>query len=61
MIIANEECYTVAENFRKARDIISILEFTAKLYLSQVNLVQLDQNEKSYLLNWESEKYRSSI
>lgn len=60
-VIANGYCFAVAENVKKARDIACMLDFTARLALSGAELTELTQQEKNFLLNWDSEKYRASM
>ena len=60
-VVANGCCFAVAENVKKARDTVSLLDYSAKIYLSGKCTSELSGEEIDYLTNWDSEKYRSSI
>ncbi len=53
--------FAIAENVKKARDIACMIDFTAKVFLSGKDLIPLSEDERSFLLGWDSEKYRASM
>lgn len=63
VVINKNEAYIISDNIAMAKECESVLNFTAKLYLNDKNnkLVCLDDNECSFLLNWNSEKYRRNL
>lgn len=63
VIVWGEDVFTIAANTGKAQEIGTVLEFTAKVYLNgAVNKLEvLSKEEVSFLLGWDSEKYRSQL
>lgn len=63
VIIWGEDVFVAAVNTGKAQEIGKVLEFTAKVYLdSERNKLEvLSKEEVSFLLGWDSEKYRSRL
>lgn len=63
VIICGQNVFIAAENIKKAKDIESVLSFTAKIFLCEkdndVNVI--NEKETDFLLNWNSEKYRRSL
>ncbi len=61
VVINDGDAYIIADNMTAANECESVLNFTAKLYLKDRDLVCLDDDECSFLLNWNSEKYRQNL
>lgn len=63
VIIADGLAFTIAPTLKKAKDIESVLRFTARIFISESahDADRLDSKEIGFLLNWDSEKYRSSL
>ncbi|MGN1119951.1 MAG: class II aldolase/adducin family protein [Oscillospiraceae bacterium] len=63
VIICGENAFIAAENIKKAKDIESVLSFTAKIYLHEKenDINTLGESETELLLNWDSEKYRRTL
>lgn len=63
IIVSNDEIYIMASNVKKAKDIESLLEFTAEVALLNMNhkMDLLSNKEQNFLLNWDSEKYRQKL
>ena len=53
--------FAVAENLKKARDIACMLDFSAKIFLSGGTKCPLPEEERNFLLGWDSEKYRATL
>ncbi len=54
--------FVIAESVDKAKKTESVLNFTAEIYLSEFDKFDLISDaETDFLLNWNSEKYRSGI
>ena len=53
--------FAIDDNVRKAREIVSLLDFIAKISNYNSDAVELDNCEKEFLLGWDAEKYRTSI
>ena len=62
-VLAGGYAFAIAENMKAARDIACVLNFSAQIYLSGKGkkMLELDSEERNFLLNWDSEKYRASI
>lgn len=62
-IVYHENVFIVAENIKKAKEIESVLEFSAavNIYNEDSEVECLSSKEQGYLLNWESEKYRKNM
>ena len=64
-VIVSYKCnvYILADCVKKAKDIESVLAFSAQVMLAnkdtQINL--LSNSEQNFLLNWDAEKYRQSM
>ena len=63
IIYYNNNIYISAVNIKKAKEIESVLSFSAQvLYLNKnFNVDLLAENEQNFLLNWDAEKYRQNI
>ena len=62
VIIIGEYVFVAAENLKKAKDIESVLSFTAKIFVNtKGELCTLNDSETEFILNWDSEKYRRSL
>ena len=63
IIYNNNNIYISAVNIKKAKEIESVLSFSAQvLYLNKnFNVDLLAENEQNFLLNWDAEKYRQNI
>lgn len=59
-VLLGGHLFAVAENVRKARDIVCMLDFAAKIFLNGSGCT-LSQEEKDFLLHWESEAYRTLL
>lgn len=61
--IVGKNVYVIAPTVRKAEEVKSMLEFTAKMYIYSENgkWDTLPEEEVDFLLDWDSEKYRSSF
>lgn len=62
-IVFRDNIFIVADNIKKAKEIESVLEFSAtvNIYNEGHDLECLSLKEQGYLLNWESEKYRKNM
>ncbi len=60
-VLAEGYLFAVAENVKAARDIACMLDFTAQIWLSGGNLLELEDEERNFLLNWDAEKYRAAM
>jgi ribulose-5-phosphate 4-epimerase/fuculose-1-phosphate aldolase len=55
-------CYIFAESFLKAKEIESVLRFSAQVATARAGALQyLSGTEQNFLLNWEAEKYRRAL
>ncbi|MFR4981104.1 MAG: class II aldolase/adducin family protein [Clostridium neonatale] len=63
IIYYDNNIYISAVNIKKAKEIESVLSFSAQiLYLNKdFNIDLLDENEQNFLLNWDAEKYRQNL
>ncbi len=63
VIIVDKTVFSIAPTLKKAKDIESVLKFTAGIFLNtdSTETDRLDVKEIGFLLNWDSEKYRSSL
>lgn len=65
IIVSGDNVYAAAPNAAKSAEIGVVLDFTAKLYLKSrtegFDCDMLSDSECSFLLNWDSEKYRSAL
>lgn len=55
--------YILADTVKKAKDIESVLAFSAQIAISNKNssINRLSDSEQNFLLNWDAEKYRQSV
>ncbi len=60
-VLADGYLFAVAENVKAARDIACMLDFTAQVFLSGGDLLELEDAERNFLLNWDAEKYRAAM
>ena len=60
VLLCEGRVFAVAPNVRKARDIVCMLDFAARIELAGSGTT-LSQQEKDFLLHWDSEKYRVSL
>lgn len=62
-IVYHKNVFIVAENIKKAKEIESVLEFSAavNIYNEDSEVECLSSQEQGYLLDWESEKYRKNM
>lgn len=63
IVLYEKEFFILAQNVKKAKDIESLFEFTAKVASMNRNFSMdlLSVEEQDFLLNWDSEKYRQKI
>lgn len=63
IIYYDNNIYISAVNIKKAKEIESVLSFSAQvLYLNKdFNVDLLDESEQNFLLNWDAEKYRQNL
>lgn len=63
VIIFGDSVFIAAPTVRKAKEIESLLDFTAEIYLHSPDGKWdcLPEKEADFLLNWDSEKYRRNI
>lgn len=63
VIVCNEQVYIVSENIKKAKDIESVLAWTADILTSTNvdDICSLKEDDINFLLNWDAEKYRKSM
>lgn len=55
--------YTVAVSVKKAKEVESLLSFTAEVVLNNIDkeIELLSEEEQNFLLNWDAEKYRQNM
>ena len=63
IISYKNNAYILAVNVKKAKDIESVLAFSAQIAISNKNssINKLSDCEQNFLLNWDAEKYRQSV
>ena len=63
IILVDTIVFIIAPTIKKAKEIESVLDFTARIYISEHRHTTetLTDKEIHFLLNWDSEKYRSSL
>jgi rhamnose utilization protein RhaD (predicted bifunctional aldolase and dehydrogenase) len=63
VIFYSNNCYICAENVKKAKEIESVLSFSAQVHTLNKNydMDYLLDEEQNFLLDWESEKYRQNL
>ena len=60
VIICEEQVYITSENVKKAKDIESVLAWTAEILtgVKKEDICSLQEEDMNFLLNWDAEKYR---
>lgn len=63
IVLVDGMIFIVAPTIKKAKEIESVLDLTARIFISTHgdSTDILDDKEIGFLLNWDSEKYRSSL
>ncbi|GHU39684.1 hypothetical protein FACS1894190_05400 [Spirochaetia bacterium] len=63
VILYKKNCYICADNFYKAKEIESILNFSTQVaaYNKNSDIVSLSDKDQNSLINWDAEKYRRTL
>jgi uncharacterized oxidoreductase yuxG len=63
VIVCEGQAYILSENIKKAKDIESVLAWTAEILMGTKNkdVCSLHEADMNFLLNWDAEKYRKSM
>ena len=62
VIILDRQAYILSDNIKKAKDIESVLAWTAEILINNSeNICSLKEDDINFLLNWDAEKYRKAM
>lgn len=63
IVLLNRKIYIVAQSIKKAREVESVLSFSAQVayYNKNYSMDLLSEEEQDFLLNWDAEKYRKNM
>ena len=63
VIILDRQAYILSDNIKKAKDIESVLAWTAEILINNnsEDICSLKEDDINFLLNWDAEKYRKAM